>query len=68
MPRPEQKPPTEGGGTIEAINKEFVEYLEANPGSDSVYEKTGKMYTFFVKKIADLQDEIKELKNEVHKG
>jgi hypothetical protein len=63
MPRPEKKPPTEGGKIIE-INKEYVD-LSGDVSENNVNEKLAKIYTFFVKKVAQLEIRNYELKQQI---
>jgi len=61
MPRPKEKPPTEEARIIE-INKEFVASYNALTPSDN---KLGRVYSFLVKKIAQLANENEILKNKL---
>lgn len=63
MPRPKEKPPTEGGRIAET-NKELAAVLTETPEAN-LSEKLAKITTFFVKKLAQKDIEIHELKQEI---
>jgi hypothetical protein len=52
MPRPEGKPPTEGGKALKAEMNQFVN--DSNLKSEAVIE-------FLIDKIAELQEQLNEL-------
>lgn len=57
MPRPEGKPPTEGG---KKLKQELIDYLaKANPKNEE--ERIDYIVLFFINKVAGLQDQIDEI-------
>lgn len=61
MPRPGDKPPTEGGRMAE-LNAEFVNFAN---GSGDITERFVKFYTFMIKHLAQKDIEIWELKQDI---
>lgn len=57
MPRPEEKPPTEGGTALMTELTTFVENSECVNES----ERIESIVWFFIDKIDDLQEQIDEL-------
>lgn len=65
MPRPKDKPPTEGGRMAEN-DKELAAILIEVPEAN-LAEKLAKISTFFIKKISQKDVEIYELKQEIER-
>jgi hypothetical protein len=65
MPRPKDKPPTEGGRMAEN-GKELAAILIEVPEAN-LAEKLAKISTYFIKKISQKDVEVYELKQEIEK-
>jgi hypothetical protein len=57
MPRPEEKPPTEGG---RALKTELVEFV------DNSTLKNEAVIEFLIDKIAELKEELSEVKEQLN--
>lgn len=62
MPRPKQKPPTEGGKRLKAELNSFINECIIEKETEKLSDKEIKSaFNFFIDKIASLEDQIKEL-------
>jgi len=62
MPRPKQKPPTEGGKRLKEELNSYLNEATIEKEIENLSNKEIKSaFNFFIDKIADLEDKIKEL-------